>query len=223
MGELKVGMLMSPIQILIVDDHAIVRQGLRLLLAAQPTIDVVGEAKDAEAALLLVQQLEPQLVLLDLIMPGMGGLEGIRRILDLRPGTRILVLTSSLEDHLVKEALAAGAHGYILKASRPGDLLAAIERVMDGETALDPAAGQSLVRNAIRRDPLDDLTEREREIFIAMARGLTNAEIAEQFVVSEGTVRTHIANVLNKLELRDRTQVTVYALKRGLVRLDELP
>lgn len=214
---------MESIRIVIVDDHAIVRQGLRLLLAAQPTWDVVGEAKDAEAALPLVQSLKPHLVLFDLIMPGMGGIEGVRRIHALEPEIRILVLTSSIEDHLVKAALAAGAHGYILKASRPAELLAAIERVMDGETALDPAAGQSLVRSATRRDPLDELTEREREIFDAIARGLTNTEIAERFVVSEGTVRTHVANVLGKLDLRDRTQVTVYALKRGLVRLDELP
>ncbi|MDX1992533.1 MAG: response regulator transcription factor [bacterium] len=214
---------MSPVQILIVDDHAIVRQGLRLLLAAQSTLEVVGEAKDAETALTLVQQLQPQLVLFDLIMPGIGGIEGIRRIISLGLGTRILVLTSSIEDHLVKAALTAGAHGYILKASRPVELLAAIERVMDGETALDAAAGQVLVRSATQRDPLEELTEREREVFDAMARGLTNTQIAERFVVSEGTVRTHVANVLNKLELRDRAQVTVYALKRGLVRLDELP
>jgi DNA-binding NarL/FixJ family response regulator len=214
---------MFPIQVLIVDDHAIVRQGLRLLLAAQPTIEVVGEARDSETAVRLVQQLQPQLVLFDLIMPGIGGIEGIRRIISLGLGTRILVLTSSIEDHLVKAALTAGAHGYILKASRPAELLAAIERVMDGETALDPAAGQVLVRSAALRDPLNELTERERAVFDAMARGLTNTEIAERFVVSEGTVRTHVANVLNKLELRDRAQVTVYALKRGLVRLDELP
>jgi DNA-binding NarL/FixJ family response regulator len=214
---------MSVTSVLVVDDHAIVRQGLRLLLAAQPTLDVVGEAKDAETALTLVQQLQPQLVLFDLIMPGIGGIEGIRRIISLGLGTRILVLTSSIEEHLVKAALTAGAHGYILKASRPGELLAAIERVMDGETALDSAAGQVLVRSAALRDPLSELTEREREVFDAMARGLTNTEIAQRFVVSEGTVRTHVANVLNKLELRDRAQVTVYALKRGLVRLDELP
>jgi DNA-binding NarL/FixJ family response regulator len=213
---------MAVTSVLIVDDHAIVRQGLRLLLAAQPTIEVVGEAKDAETALIMVQQLQPHLVLFDLIMPGIGGIEGIRRIISLGFGTRILVLTSSIEDHLVKAALAAGAHGYILKASRPAELLAAIERILDGETALDPAAGQVLVRSAARHDPLDELTEREREVFEAMARGLTNTEIAERFVVSEGTVRTHVANVLNKLDLRDRAQVTVYALKRGLVRLDEL-
>jgi DNA-binding NarL/FixJ family response regulator len=219
----KMDVFMSLTSVFIVDDHAIVRQGLRLLLASQPTLEVVGEAKDAETALALVQQLQPQLVLFDLIMPGIGGIEGIRRIISLGLGTRILVLTSSIEDHLVKAALTAGAHGYILKASRPPELLAAIERVMDGETALDPAAGQSLVRSSARRDPLDELTEREREVFDAMARGLTNTEIAARFVVSEGTVRTHVANVLNKLDLRDRAQVTVYALKRGLVRLDELP
>jgi DNA-binding NarL/FixJ family response regulator len=213
---------MTPITTLIVDDHAIVRQGLRLLLGTQPTIEVVGEAKDAESALAMIAALKPQLVLLDLIMPGIGGIEGIRRIATSGQAPRILVLTSSVEDHLVKAALGAGAHGYILKASRPSDLLAAIERVMAGDSVLDSAASQSLIRVATRRDPLDDLTEREREVFDAMARGLTNTQIAERYVVSEGTVRTHIANVLNKLALRDRAQVTVYALKRGLVRLEDL-
>lgn len=214
---------MPPITTLIVDDHAIVRQGLRLLLDAQPTLTVIGEAKDAESALLLVQKFQPALVLMDLIMPGIGGIEGTRRILALGLGTRVLVLTSSIEDHLVKEALAAGAHGYILKASRPSELLSAIERVMDGEVALDPAASQAIIRGLTVADPLSDLTDREREVFDAMAHGLTNAEIAERFVVSEGTVRTHVASVLSKLDLRDRTQVTIYALKRGLVRLDDLP
>lgn len=214
---------MTPITTLIVDDHAIVRQGLRLLLATQPSIEVVGEAKDAESALVMIAELKPQLVLLDLIMPGIGGIEAIHSISTSGQTPRILVLTSSVEDHLVKAALSAGAHGYILKASRQSELLAAIERVMEGDTVLDPAASQSLIRTATQRDPLDNLTERERGVFDAMARGLTNAQIAEQYVVSEGTVRTHVANVLNKLELRDRAQVMVYALKRGLINLKDLP
>jgi two-component system, NarL family, response regulator LiaR len=211
------------IRVLIVDDHAIVRQGLRLMLDAQPHIEVMGEADNSLAAIQRVQTQEPDLVLMDLLMPGMDGIEGIRQILAVRPQTRILVLTSSLEDQLVRQALQAGAHGYILKASRPLELLRAIEQVAQGSTALDPAASQVLIQQAKSNDPLDALTIRERDVFDAMARGLANPAIAENLAVSEGTVRTHIAAILDKLQLRDRTQVTIYALKRGLIRLEDLP
>jgi NarL family two-component system response regulator LiaR len=211
------------IRVLIVDDHAIVRQGLRLMLDAQPHIEVMGEADSSLTAIQRVQTQTPDLVLMDLLMPGMDGIEGIRQILALRPQTRILVLTSSLEDQLVRQALQAGAHGYILKASRPVELLRAIEQVAQGNTALDPAASQVLIQQAKSNDPLDALTIRERDVFDAMARGLANPAIAENLAVSEGTVRTHIAAILDKLQLRDRTQVTIYALKRGLIRLEDLP
>lgn len=211
------------IRVLIVDDHAIVRQGLRLMLEAQPHIQVEGEADSSEQAIALVKQLQPDVVLMDLLMPGMGGVEGIQRIHQLQPDMKILVLSSFLDDHLVRQALQAGAAGYILKASRPAELLRAIEQVYRGQNALDPAAGQILVRQVQSADPLTQLTARERDVFDAMARGLTNPEIAQHLDISEGTVRTHIVNVLDKLQLRDRTQVTIYALKRGLIRLEDLP
>jgi DNA-binding NarL/FixJ family response regulator len=211
------------IRVLIVDDHAIVRQGLRLMLESQPHIQVAGEAESSEVAIQMVVQTQPDVVLMDLLMPGMDGVEGIQRIRALQPDARILVLSSVLEDNLVRRALQAGAYGYILKASRPAELLHAIDQVHRGITALDPAAGQSLVRNVQNADPLALLTTREHDVFEAMARGLTNTEIAAQLNVSEGTVRTHIVNVLDKLQLRDRTQVTIYALKRGFIRLDDLP
>ncbi|MBW4438979.1 MAG: response regulator transcription factor [Pleurocapsa minor GSE-CHR-MK-17-07R] len=214
---------MSPTTTLIVDDHAIVRQGLRLLLEAHPGIQIVGEAKDAESAVILAKSRQPMLILMDLIMPGMGGLEGIRQILALGFNPRILVLTSSVEEHLVKKALLAGAHGYILKASRPAELIQSIEKVIGGELALDQGTSDILVRSVIKHDEMDRLTEREREIFDVMARGFTNLQIAEQFTISEGTVRTHVANILGKLAIRDRTQLTIYALKRGLIQLDDLP
>lgn len=213
----------ASITLLIVDDHAIVRQGLRLLLEAQPHLRVIGEADSSAAALQLVQQYAPDVVLMDLLMPDVNGVEGIRQILAHRPKTRILVLSSSLEDQLIKQALQAGAQGYILKASRPAELLHAIDQVAQGMSALDPAAGQVLMRQVQNTDPLAMLTAREREVFDALARGLTNPEIAESLGISEGTIRTHIASVLDKLQLRDRTQVTIYALKRGLIRLDDLP
>lgn len=213
---------MSNIRVLIVDDHAIVRQGLRLLLEAQPHLRVVGEADSSTSAYQMVQQYTPDVVLMDLLMPGINGIEGIRQIIAYRPQTKILVLSSSLEDHLIKQALQAGARGYILKASRPAELLQAIDQVAQGLSALDPAAGQVLVRQVQTSDPLEALTTREREVFDALARGLTNPEIADSLHISEGTIRTHIASVLDKLQLRDRTQVTIYALKRGLIQLDDL-
>lgn len=211
------------IRVLIVDDHAVVRQGLRLLLEAQPGISVVGEAADGAMGVQQAQVLAPDVILMDLLMPGMNGVEAIRRLQALKARGHVLVLTSSLEDHLVKQALQAGARGYILKASRSSELIQAIERVARGQSTLDPAAAQVLVQQVQYEDPLDNLTGREREVFDAMARGMTNPEIAEHLSVSEATVRTHVASVLDKLALRDRTQVMVYALKRGLVRLEDLP
>ena len=209
------------IRVLIVDDHAVVRQGLRLLLDAQPGVEVVGEAADGEMAVQMTHSLKPDVVLMDLIMPGMSGIEAIRRLQGQE--SRILVLTSSLEDRLVKDALQAGAHGYILKTSRAADMLQAIERVAQGMSVLDPAATQIVMQQVRGNDPLDALTGRERDVFDLLARGHNNVEMAEKLNVSEATIRTHIASVLDKLTLRDRTQVMIYALKRGLVRPDELP
>lgn len=211
------------IRVLIVDDHAVVRQGLRLLLDSQPEIEVVGEAADGEMAIQIARELKPDVILMDLLMPGMSGIEAIHHLTDLSIASNVLVLTSSLEDQLVKQALQAGARGYVLKASRASELIQAIERVAQGLNTLDPAAAQVLMQQVRTHDPLETLTARERDVFDAMARGLNNAEIAARLDVSEATVRTHIASVLDKLMLRDRTQVTIYALKRGLIRLDDLP
>lgn len=211
------------IQVLIVDDHAVVRQGLRALLDSQPQVKVVGEAAEGATAIQLAQELKPDVILMDLLMPGVGGVEAIRRIRELNLKSKVLVLTSSLEEQLVKQALQAGAQGYVLKAIRSAELLQAIEKVAQGQTMLDPAATQVLMQHVQAHDPLETLTSREREIFEAMARGLNNPEIATRLNVSEATVRTHISNVLDKLALRDRTQVTIYALKRGLIRVEDLP
>ena len=211
------------IHVLIVDDHAVVRQGLRLLLEAQPDILVVGEAVDGQSAIDRARELQPDVILMDLIMTGMGGIEAIQRLRQLHLDSKVLVLTSSLEDQMVKQALQAGAHGYALKASRAADLIQAIQRVAQGLTTLDPAAAQVLMQQVQHSDLLETLTAREREVFDLLAKGFDNAHIASELVVSEATVRTHIASVLEKLELRDRTQVIIYALKRGLIHLDELP
>ena len=210
------------IQVLIVDDHAVVRQGLRSLLENQPDIVVAGEAADGATAVAMTKELAPDVILMDLLMPGMSGMEAIRRIHESGSTARILVLSSSVEDHLVKQALQAGAHGYVLKAIRVADLVAAIKRVAQGMRALDSAATEVVMHHVQEQDPIDLLTAREREVFDALARGWNNSEIAERLSVSEATVRTHISNILDKLTLRDRTQVIIYALKRGLIRLEDL-
>ena len=211
------------IRIFIVDDHVVVRQGLKVLLAADPDLKVVGEADDGLAAIPLIKDTRPDVVLMDLLMPNLSGVEVIRRVRRLNLGCKILVLTASLEDRLVTEALQAGAHGYILKVSRIDDLVTAIKRVKQGQSALDPAVAQTLVQQMQTTNPLDELTVREREVFEAMARNKNNKEIADLLHVEETTVRTHVANVLTKLGLRDRTQVIVYALKQGIIHVEDLP
>lgn len=211
------------IRVLIVDDHAVVRQGLRLLLEGQTDLEVVGEAADGEMAIQMTRSLRPDVLLLDLLMPGMSGIDVIQQLRQEGLESNILVLTSSLEDQIVKQALQAGAHGYLLKASRSADLIQAIQRVAQGLSVLDPAATQVLMHQVQSNDLLETLTAREREVFDAMAHGKNNVEIASHLKVSEATVRTHIASVLEKLALRDRTQVIIYALKRGLVRVEDLP
>lgn len=211
------------INILIVDDHAVVRQGLRQLINAQPDIEVIGEAADGEMAVQMTRTLKPDVVLMDLLMPGMDGVEATAQIAALNLGVRVLALTSSLEDQLVKRALQAGAQGYLLKASRVNDVVDAIKRVAAGQSVLDPAAAQVLMQQTRTHDPLETLTVRERDVFDMLALGKTNNEISDALSIGEVTVRTHIASLLDKLSLRDRTQVVIYALKRGLIHVDDLP
>ena len=210
------------IRVLIADDHAIVRQGLRLLLEPRPEIDVIGEAADGAMALQLVRSLKPDVLLLDLLMPDMSGIDVLRRMQEFEHITRVLVLSSSADDYLITDALKAGASGYALKASRMADLVQAIERVAAGQSVLDPAAAQVVMKQVRAQDPLNTLTEREREVFDLLIVGRRNSEIADQIRIGETTVRTHVANIIDKLGLRDRTHVVVYALKRGLVQLDDL-
>jgi NarL family two-component system response regulator LiaR len=211
------------VSVLIVDDHAVVRQGLQALLASRPEVRVVGEAADGAQAMHLAQQLQPDVILLDVLMPDMDGVAVTQRVRQAGLRSRVLILSSSLEDRRVLEAIRAGADGYVLKASRVGELVQAILRVAQGQRVLDPAVTQVLVQHLHDFDPITTLSPREREIFEALARGRSNSEIAGALQVSEATVRTHVASVLDKLALRDRTQVMIYALKRGLIRLEDLP
>jgi DNA-binding NarL/FixJ family response regulator len=211
------------VRVLIVDDHAVVRQGLQALLASRSEVLVIGEAADGIQALQLAQALQPDVILLDLLMPGMDGVAVMQQVRQIGLGCKVLILSSSLDDQRVLAAVRAGADGYVLKASRVGELVQAIVHVAQGQRVLDPAVTQVLVDHLHAADPLASLSAREREVFEELARGRSNSEISATLHVGEATVRTHVASVLEKIGLRDRTQVIIYALKHGLIRPENLP
>jgi len=215
------------IKVVIADDHLIVRKGICALLVTEPDIQVVGEASDGEQAVAQVRALKPDIVLMDLVMPEMDGIEATRQITAQQPGTRVLVLTSFAGDDKVFPAIKAGALGYLLKDSGPEDLVRAIHQVHKGEPSLEPAIARKLLQE-ISHPPkseltIDPLTDRGMEVIRLVARGCSNREIADQLVVSELTIRTHVSNILSKLHLASRTQAALYALKEGLASLDDLP
>lgn len=215
---------MDTIRILLADDHPIVREGLRALLATEPGMTVVGEARDGSEAVLRARTLQPDVILLDLVMPRKDGLAVISEITHDLPDVHILVLTSFAEDEKVFPAIKAGATGYLLKDATPQELLQAIRDVSQGESVLHPSIARQLLREFRRpTDPAGSttsLTEREREILLLVARGLSNLDIAERLVISERTVRSHISNILEKLHLSNRTQAALYALRQGWLSLD---
>ncbi len=211
------------IRVLIADDHTVVRKGIRALLETEPGIEVVGEAADGEDAVHRALALKPDVVLMDLVMPKLDGVQAIRAIMERRPGVKILVLTSFAEDKRILSAIEAGALGYLLKDSSPQDLVRAIREVHRGESALHPKVAQRLVSRL--REPeepaREELTERERKVLELIAKGLSNREIARELSISEPTVRTHVSNILRKLHLKSRTQAALYALKKGLASLEK--
>jgi DNA-binding NarL/FixJ family response regulator len=213
------------IRVVLVDDQAMVRTGLRMVLAAEPDIDVVGEAADGAAGVRVVTEQAPDVVLLDVRMPGMDGLEAARRILAAGLPTRVVVLTTFDEDEYVTAALRAGVSGFLLKVAPPEDLVAAVRTVAAGHGLLDPAVTLRVIEtyaSAPAPDParaaaLAGLTERETDVLALVAAGLSNAEIAARLYLGEATVKTHVSRVLLKLGLRDRVQAVAFAYESGLV------
>jgi NarL family two-component system response regulator LiaR len=215
-----------PIRVLLVDDHAVVRKGLRALLGGEACVEVVGEAEDGAAAVRVAGRIRPDVIVMDLEMPGMNGVEATRQIIEAQPDMRIVVLTSHASDEDVFPALKAGATGYLLKHSAPEDVLQAIRQAYHGETVLHPAIArmvlQELHRPSQPKRPAthDPLSERELEVLRLIARGLSNQDIADKLVVGEATVRSHVSSILRKLQLASRTQAALYALREGFATLD---
>jgi two-component system, NarL family, response regulator LiaR len=224
------------IRVLIVDDHAVVRQGLRTFLELQDdpaslAIEVVGEAADGAQAVELARRLQPDVVLLDLVMPVMGGIEAIPRIIEDSPRSRVIILTSFGEEDKLLPAIRAGAQGYLLKDIPPNELVQAVRSAYLGKVQLHPDIARTLMAAVATREsppaaptpsahfapaPPDELTERELEVLRLIAAGLNNRQIADRLVISEKTVKTHVSSILGKLRVEDRTQAAVYALRHGL-------
>jgi DNA-binding NarL/FixJ family response regulator len=219
-------MTMGPtVRVLLVDDHQIVREGLRTLFNDEPGIHVVGEAASAAEAVDAAARLKPDVVILDLIMPGGGSIDAIRTVRERHPSVQVLVLSSFAGDHQVHDALKAGAIGYMLKDVSRADLVRAIRSLYQGQPALHPEAQRHLVRGVSavgERTALAELTERERGVLGLIARGRSNKSIAAELNLSEGTVKGYVSIILGKLGVEDRTQAALYAVKHGLVQASEL-
>lgn len=216
------------IRLLLADDHAVVRSGLRLLLESQPDMVIIGEAENGEEAIRRTKELGPDVVLMDIEMPGMNGIEAARQIKAQSPRTAVLALTMYEDDQYFFEMLRAGASGYVPKRAAPDELVSAIRAVSRGEVFLYPSLAGRLVQDyLLRRDvesqepPADELTPREQEVLTLIAQGLSNTEIAEQLVISSKTVDRHRENIMRKLNLHNRVDLVKYALRKGLIDLEE--
>ena len=216
-------MSIETIRVLVVDDHVVVRRGLGALLATYEDIEMVGEAGGGAEGVALAERLLPDVVLMDLVMPGMDGIEATRRLKGVSPSAQVIVLTSYSEDERIFPAIKAGALSYLLKEVSPDDLVRAIRAARRGEATLHPSVAARLMQelSGARHSPLDELTDREREVLACIARGMSNAEIADHLIIGERTVKTHVSNILSKLHLQDRTQAALLALRERLVPLDE--
>jgi DNA-binding NarL/FixJ family response regulator len=212
--------------VLIADDQALVRVGLRKILESEPELEVAGEVGDGEDAVAAAKRVRPDIVLMDIRMPVLDGIEATRRIVASQPATRVLILTTFGLDSYVFEALRAGASGFMLKDAPPEEIAAAVRIVANGDALLAPAVTRAVVEEFARQRPtakpatptaVEELTPREREVLDLLARGLSNPEICERLVITEATAKTHVARILQKLDLRDRVQAVIYAYETGLV------
>ncbi|HEY4554727.1 MAG TPA: response regulator transcription factor [Bacillaceae bacterium] len=210
------------IRILIADDHHVVRRGLVFFLQTQKDVKVVGEAKNGQEAVDLALSLKPDVVLMDLVMPVMDGIEATGKIKENIPETHVMILTSFADQDHVIPAIEAGASGYQLKDIEPDELIAAIRKLVSGENTLHPKATSLLMTSVNRRDPAADmisaLTNREKEVLEEITKGKSNKEIAADLAITEKTVKTHISNIFSKLEVADRTQAAMFAVKNGFVK-----
>lgn len=209
-----------PIRILIVDDHSVVRQGLRMFLRLDPDFEIVGEAADGAEAVRLTRELQPDVVLMDLLMPVMDGISAIAAIRRETPDSEVLALTSVLEDEAVFGAMRAGATGYLLKDTHADELCRAVKAAAAGQVQLSPQAAARLLREVKAPDSPETLTERETDVLRLLATGLANKEIARALTIGEKTVKTHVSNILAKLGVPSRTQAALYAVRIGLVSPD---
>jgi NarL family two-component system response regulator LiaR len=213
------------IRVFIADDHAIVRKGIDAVLEIVPDIELVGEAENGREAVDQVEKLRPDVILMDLVMPEMDGIEAIQRIKERQPEARILVLTTFAGEDKILPAIKAGALGYHLKDSRPEDLTQAIRQVHSGESSLHPIIARKVLEElshpSSRPPTPEPLTQREVEVLRLVAQGLENHEIAEKLVITEATVRTHVSNITGKLHVASRTQAALYALREGIASLDD--
>jgi DNA-binding NarL/FixJ family response regulator len=213
------------VRVLLVDDDDLMRAGLRSVLSSDETIEVVGEAGDGRGVVKLIRELRPELVLMDIRMPDLDGISATREVLAAEPEVKVVMLTTFEEDDYIFEALSAGASGFLLKRTKPEELIAAIHTVAEGDSLLSPSVTRRVIdRRATQPVPvradrrIEDLTPREREVLELVARGLSNREIAENFVIEESTVKTHVKRILMKLGLRDRVQAVIFAYESGLTR-----
>lgn len=215
-------MFSRKITILLVDDHEVVRQGLRAYLESQEDFKVIGEASSGEEAVEAAMEYLPDVMLMDLVMSGIGGVEATRKVKDITPRTQVVVLTSYHQDEFIFPALQAGAISYVLKDVMMDDLANAIRKAARGEAVLHPRVAERVIKEinggkGITFNPFTELTNREMEVLRLIARGMCNSDIAEDLFISENTVKGHVSNILSKLQLADRTQAAVYAWEQGLV------
>ena len=217
---------MTPVRVLLVDDDDLMRAGLTAVLSSDETIDVVGEAPDGRRAVERAIELRPDVVLMDVRMPGLDGIAATRELLAVSPAAKVVVLTTFEQDDYIFGALSAGASGFLLKRTRPEELIAAIHTVAAGDSLLSPSVTRTVIQRVAGQPApdagaearLDELTARERDVLELIARGLSNGEIAAKLVIEESTVKTHVRHILRKLRLRDRVQAVIFGYESGLIR-----